>query len=389
MPEKDAEPPRSPLSPLEYKVLNNKIMHCSGQISSPPEMVIDLIQGRGRDVNDSYGETLETPLHVAVLKGNKTLAVTLMQAGMKSERKDVWGHCPLSLAVRRGDLEMVAAILSHGNVRLRGSDLCQTMTQPIKALMFRSFVNDKEHFVDDRDVLFILTHYMPDAKGLEPVLGLLNEVLTEKVLAECLYEASFGPRLDSVKVILKISGARGFKITLSQEQVSDIVLDASNNTISLLATHGLVGVLPPKVLQSLAYECKLHTYHTIAPYQELNSWSSASLLSDFLKSPSYADMTHLAIFKELISGLHSDLIEGLQATATAHGHSLTAAFLKHIAASGSESSEDENQEEETVSVVASSSGKSSVDSEPKSVKENNKRGKKDKEEKDTKCCVIC
>ncbi|KAF0720699.1 Aste57867_124 [Aphanomyces stellatus] len=83
-------------------------------------------------------DTLHTPLHMAIIMGNKSMARRLIESGADVELRDAEGLTPLLWATIRGFLETVGLLLLHG-ADVNGRD--STGMTPLHVACFKGYMD--------------------------------------------------------------------------------------------------------------------------------------------------------------------------------------------------------------------------------------------------------
>eukprot|EP01059_Diplonema_ambulator_P025180 TRINITY_DN42180_c0_g1_i1.p1 TRINITY_DN42180_c0_g1~~TRINITY_DN42180_c0_g1_i1.p1 ORF type:complete len:373 (+),score=69.85 TRINITY_DN42180_c0_g1_i1:37-1119(+) len=323
------------LPEMTKRVLNNKIMQVSSKLTPPSDVLIMIKQRRG-SVNERYNDSLETPLHVAAMKGNNDLAVSLMRAGMKAGKKDVWGNTPLTLAIKNDDLQMVKAIVEVGRYNVEPTDLTLKMTVDIRKLLTKKFLEGKEV---NSAVIYGVVSSAGDRQGMEAVLEMVEDNLTEDTVRGCVLRAAVEGSEPRFKMFMGIALERGYKIAFSDGEAEWIATTTLPAILAFLLEHSIIPPPPAETLFTLCNSGKLHICYLLAT---VNPPPPPALLKAFLLSPSYTDICHLSFFESLVEATPEANLAELCGLAKAHGYTKTVNFLEarmrgEICAANSES----------------------------------------------------
>lgn len=73
---------------------------------------LKFIKNSGFDIPDQFGYT---PLHYAISMGNKDAMIALVKAGASLEIANIYGETPMTLALKRDDLDMAIYLTFCGS----------------------------------------------------------------------------------------------------------------------------------------------------------------------------------------------------------------------------------------------------------------------------------
>jgi ankyrin repeat protein len=95
----------------DIAVLNRDLFAAVG--NGDLEKVKELIT-RGAEVNAKHGTSGGSPLHFAVLAGNKDMVELLIRSGAEVNMKNILGQTPFDLAQIIGNQEMIELLTKYG-----------------------------------------------------------------------------------------------------------------------------------------------------------------------------------------------------------------------------------------------------------------------------------